>query len=81
MREERVPIVYGMHATPAGYAEVRAELFPNAHRVFQGDCVRGEKTHVTAWVCDSCRAARLKWLQERGFLSGESRYGEPLDLR
>ena len=81
MRKEQVPIVYGMPIKPVGYDEVREELFPNAHRVFQGGCVRGKKKHVSAWVCDRCRAARLGWLKERNFLAGESRYGELLNSR
>jgi len=81
MRTAQVPVVYGMPVSPAGYDDVRQELFPHAHRVFQGGCVRGKKKYVYAWVCDRCRAVRLEWLKERNFLEGESRYGEFLNPR
>ena len=61
MREDTVPIIYGLKDTEDVASRVRERLFPNANLSVSGGCLVESARFAKVLYCPKCRAAAADW--------------------
>jgi hypothetical protein len=64
LREDVVPIRYGLGLVDRGSYEVRKGRFPHATSSHGGGCVVGESREARVLYCPDCREAEREWTRE-----------------
>lgn len=67
LREDSVPIIYGMPIYDPKYGEARGKYFPNGNSKVAGGCEvwKGMPEKVQVRYCQKCRDAEVKWLKKQ----------------
>lgn len=61
MREDTVPITYGLIVSEDANSKARKEQFPNANLSIPGGCVVESARFAKVLYCPKCRSAALDW--------------------
>src|SRR5262249_52574952 len=80
LKEDIVPVVYGMVALSNEYETCEKELFPMSRKVTYGSCiVHADRLMDEVFYCQQCRDAEDQWFvehpKERGYDSSLINWG------
>ena len=66
LRQDSVPIVYGLLEFDEDYLAAREKQFPNANTYAVGGCIELPDTVEVVWHCPQCRKVAQTWRSPHG---------------
>jgi hypothetical protein len=64
LREDSIPVVYGLRCFPPGFHDARKNQFPFANSSVSGGCIVGPTFTALTGYCPTCRQAKSTWWKE-----------------